>query len=81
MHSEPSTHLFQRMVTVICLARTARGIYHHDVEHTIAAELVESFLSDRLLRIIRKSAKRSSATAWAGLGDEGGVQEPAGTAD
>lgn len=65
------------MITVICLAGAPRRVDHHEIEYPIAAELVESFLANSLLRVVRERTECSSTTSGTRLHNERVVQEPA----
>lgn len=72
----PFTHLLQRVVRVVCLARPPWGVNHHEVEHAVAAELVEPLLANRLLGAVSEGAERASAAPGAWLFDKGVIHEP-----
>jgi hypothetical protein len=76
-NASQQTHLLERVITVVSLAGSPRGVDHHEVEHAVAAKLVEPLLPYCLFGVIGECAKRPSAAARPGLHHESVVQEPA----
>lgn len=77
----PPHHLFERVVTVVRLARPAGAVDHHEVQHAVGAELVEAALANGRLGLVGKRAECARAAPRARLRDKRGVQEPVGCRD
>lgn len=71
-----NTHLLKGVVRVICLAWPPWGVDHHEVQHTIAAELVEALLANRLFGAVREGTKGASTPARPWVLHKGVIHEP-----
>jgi hypothetical protein len=63
------------VVAVIRLAGAPRGVDHHDIQHTVAGELVEPLLPNSALGGVCEGAEAAYAPAGAWLPDKGLMQK------
>jgi len=79
MLNTAAAHLLQRMITVVCLARATRRVYHHEVQHTIAAKLIEAPLPNSLLGVVCEGTEGTRTTPGAWLHYKCVVKKPSTT--